>query len=283
MNAMKKDRNTAPIFILSVKALKRFFARTIDYSIGGIVVGLLITHINIFDNFLVRAIVIGGVIWRSDSLRIPLEFILGYLVILVWGLVEAIMLSTWGTTPGKWVFRITLRNSNGEKLTFPDALKRSILVLSGGLGLGLPIVFLVTCILSYADFIRKGITYWDNKGKYVISYGSNVDPSLLSRIRIIIMTFFLINFVLVCIHETNNKEINRSMKELSQFLDENPLITVPITEGPSKGKHKVVVGGNIIRGLYSPDTNIYTAIFFQPHTRGGIWLGVLIGGIVYLF
>lgn len=280
---MKKYRKTAPIFKYSGKALTRFFARTIDYSIGGIVVGLVITHINLFDNLLVSGVVIGGVIWRSDSFRIPLELIFGILVILVWVFVEAIMLSTWGTTPGKWIFRITLRDSNGEKLTFPNALKRSILVFFNGVGIGLPIVFLVASILSYIDFSRKGITNWDNMGKYVISYGSYLDSSLLSRIRIILMTFFLINFVLVCIHETNNKEINRSMEELSQFLDKNPLITEPITEGTSKGKHKVVVGGKIIRDLYSMDTRIFSIIFFQPHIRGGIWLGVLIGGLVYLF
>lgn len=62
---------------------------------------------------------------------------------------EPLMLHRWGTTPGKWVFRLRLCQEDGTPLSYEDAFGRTINVLLAGCGLRLPLVSLVTYILSF--------------------------------------------------------------------------------------------------------------------------------------
>jgi len=68
------------------------------------------------------------------------EFALGLAIPFVWLFLEALLLSTWGTTPGKWLFKTWVADAMGNRLSFMDALSRSFSVWFMGLGFGLPIV-----------------------------------------------------------------------------------------------------------------------------------------------
>ncbi|WP_295630173.1 MerR family transcriptional regulator [uncultured Intestinimonas sp.] len=60
---------------------------------------------------------------------------------LLWGiqfLVEPLLLSTWGTTPGKWIFGLQVRSSDGRKLTFGEAQSRLWGLFRYGEGYGIP-------------------------------------------------------------------------------------------------------------------------------------------------
>lgn len=61
---------------------------------------------------------------------------------LLWLPLEAGFLTATGTTPGKWVFGIRVVKSQGQKLAYPEALKRAFLVWVQGEGLGIPVVIL---------------------------------------------------------------------------------------------------------------------------------------------
>jgi hypothetical protein len=86
--------------------LRRFCARLIDYC-------LFYVFIEVF------------------SLMLPLEikeyfyFIFAIVAPLLWIPVEAILLSTWGTTIGKMLFQMVVRGKGKEKLKFKDAFKRA--------------------------------------------------------------------------------------------------------------------------------------------------------------
>jgi len=86
--------------------------------------------------------------------------------------VEPLLLSTWGTTPGKALLKVRLRKKNGEKVTYEEGLLRSVKVCWRGLGLGIPIVALFTQITAYNSLNKTGITSWDKDGNTQITHQS---------------------------------------------------------------------------------------------------------------
>src|SRR3990167_10271102 len=64
---------------------------------------------------------------------IPFEFF-------VWIPIEALLLSTLGTTPGKWFLRTQLKQGKKKTMDYLTALRRSFSVWFRGLGMGIPIV-----------------------------------------------------------------------------------------------------------------------------------------------
>ncbi|MDD5311051.1 MAG: RDD family protein [Candidatus Omnitrophica bacterium] len=87
----------------------------------------------------------------------------------VWVFIESLLLSTWGATPGKWLLNITVRDSNGQKLRYLAALKRSLKVWIIGLltGFSFPLSFLAMFFNNQA-ISNKGVTIWDREGQFVI-------------------------------------------------------------------------------------------------------------------
>lgn len=85
---------------------------------------------------------------------IPFEFF-------IWVPVESILLSTWGTTPGKFFLKTRLKAGKNYRLNFMMALRRSFAVWLRGLGMGiLGINFFCLC-LAYQKLKIHGITSWD--------------------------------------------------------------------------------------------------------------------------
>ena len=113
-----------------------------------------------------------GLIW--DTIGPPINTKYVFICILpafLWVPVEALLLSTWGTTPGKWLLRTTVRDSTGNKLKFSTALSRSLYVWAWGLGIGFPYATLVAALFAYLELQNKGLTRWDREGEFRISHG----------------------------------------------------------------------------------------------------------------
>lgn len=107
------------------------------------------------------------------------------LMMFIWIFVETILLSTWGTTLGKWLFNIHVLNNEGRKPSFSQALKRSILVWFRGMGCCLPFIVLITHIVSYRLLKKNGVTSWD-QDCYL-----NVEHTKLGIIKKIMCILFL--------------------------------------------------------------------------------------------
>lgn len=80
-------------------------------------------------------------------------------VYLVWILLEAQFLATWGTTPGKWLLKTKVRDKNNNKLSLKTALIRGLLVWF--FGLGMTFFKEIAELLSFYSLKRNGITIWD--------------------------------------------------------------------------------------------------------------------------
>ena len=124
--------------------------------------------------------------WRRLWARFLDLFILGGIPLVIWLLIwcyffpnsnikfsaiifaavfESWLLSKHGTTPGKWLLGISVRESDGGKLTYDHAWKRAW----SALWRSMPIWFPPFGLLAYRDLKTKGATKWDRKGNYVVS------------------------------------------------------------------------------------------------------------------
>ena len=102
-------------------------------------------------------------------------------------LLEACMLYTWGSTPGKSWLGIRVRPLNG-RLSFAAALKRSVLVYVLGMGCMFSFLMLVMLILSYFGVVRRGVALWDiHTGTAPVV---TRQPSVLKRFFVVVYLFF---------------------------------------------------------------------------------------------
>lgn len=122
-------------------------------------------------------------------LGIPVEMWLTVIFILAWIPIEGMLLSTWGTTPGKWIFGITVTDKAGYKFVPGKAMARSLRVAVEGLGIG--VIYPVTCLLAYRRLTRTGSTLWDD------AVGSMVLHENWTMLRIIMAVGSLITLLLI--------------------------------------------------------------------------------------
>lgn len=113
---------------------RRYFARTVDYA-------LCLTLWELFLSAVLRVNILSP---SAGQTILSVIMSLGLLCVL-----EAAFLHFFGTTPGKALFGLKLTRSDGSYFGFLDALWRTGRVVLFGMGLMVPLVSLVTLILSY--------------------------------------------------------------------------------------------------------------------------------------
>lgn len=90
------------------------------------------------------------------------DIALNLMLLALWVPVETLLISAYGTTPGKALLRIRVTDADGYSLAPGTALERSFQVWMRGLGFGVPVVSLVTMVLSYNRLEKQGSTAWDD-------------------------------------------------------------------------------------------------------------------------
>lgn len=110
-----------------------------------------------------------------------------YIVCGVMLFLETFLLSVCGTTLGKWVFGISLRNADNQKITYDQAWRRTLGVFGQGMGYNIPIYSLVCHFKCYDDCKANIQLPWEENLVYVIK----------DRIIVRIIAF-IIAVVLIC-------------------------------------------------------------------------------------
>ena len=119
---------------------RRYFARRLDYYI----VTLFFTAVL-------------ALVFRVNISRIP-GIVDWLLVYVYWALLiplEALLLSRFGTTPGKWIMGIRLEHADGRRLTFSQAAGRAWEAFGRGTGYNIPIYNIYRLWKSYKE-VRDG-------------------------------------------------------------------------------------------------------------------------------
>lgn len=120
----------------------RFWARVLDYNIFSVMLVFILSY-------------------TSISMEIASYIALSLFSVFLWIFVEAAFISLYKTTPGKALLNIHVSDIQNKKLSYTSALKRSFLVWFRGMGMGIPFIWLLTCISGYSALTTKGTTSWD--------------------------------------------------------------------------------------------------------------------------
>jgi hypothetical protein len=160
--------------VTQIRPWVRYWARSIDIFLFCICSGFVL------------GIIAPDVLTASEN-------VLGLLFVFLWCFVEPIFLSTWGSTPGKALLRTTLRNADGSTLNYGSALSRSFDVWLRGLGIGFPLVSLITLLVAYNKLTKNGITSWDQSRNLTVTH-KKIGPA---RVIVAILLFAVFIFFMV--------------------------------------------------------------------------------------
>jgi len=85
-----------------------------------------------------------------------------------WFMVEAWMIQKFGTTPGKWLLGLKVRNDDHSLLTLKAAIWRSIRVMITGVGFGWGLLAVLCQAMSWFTTKRIGRPVWDFLGGHQV-------------------------------------------------------------------------------------------------------------------
>ena len=83
---------------------------------------------------------------------------------------NAALIGFTGSSLGKWLFGVRVAGEDGQPIGVGKALLRELFVWARGMGLGIPVVNLITFWLSYSRLEKNGATPWDEQGHHVVLY-----------------------------------------------------------------------------------------------------------------
>lgn len=158
----------------------RVWARSIDLvlaSVAGVILGILMPSVIIFNsglaNFLVDTVVCSILVCISILLY------------------DTLLLSTWGTTPGKALMGLIVRNSSGNKLTVQLAQRRAWIMLGSGLAYTLWFPFLQ--LINLFLLAKKTSMRWDGSEYGLVLQAPIGDfrRAVVILFSIILMLFFM--------------------------------------------------------------------------------------------
>ena len=129
------DVNVKPLF-----RMRRLCARTLDFTLYNLFLYLCFPSL-----------------FQSTGFHIFL--IIGE--VLTFLVMEPILLSSLSTTPGKFIFGISITNLDGRKLSYGEALNRTLLVLQHGLGFCAPFLKEYMQVNSYITTENDGELIWE--------------------------------------------------------------------------------------------------------------------------
>lgn len=147
------DSASSQALVRSVRPWVRYWARSFDVTLFMVLVGILVFFFApdlLTGNY-------GGLALELGSL-------------FLWVFVEALLLVTFGRTPGKWLFKTHLNLISGRPISYSDALRRSRKAWWRGMGAGIPIVSLITLVIAHNRLKKKRHTSWDGEGHFAVTH-----------------------------------------------------------------------------------------------------------------
>jgi len=129
---------------------RRLLARSLDQSLYGILWAAI--HYFVF--------------WWHPPNNFLYNLLDSYILIAIMVVVEPALLTFWGTTPGKFIFGLEIRNTDGSRLTYSQGFSRMLGVVAKGLGYGIPIYSMVRCWRSSEATLQGETLSWDEGLSY---------------------------------------------------------------------------------------------------------------------
>ncbi len=112
-------------------------------------------------------------------------WLLLFMALAVWFAAESLFLGLFGTTPGKWLMGLRVRNERGEAPGIPRAFTRSFWVYARGLAFGLLFLTPFAIFVAGAQTLNKGEAPWD-RGLVVDEQGASVQWQVIAFLLVLL-------------------------------------------------------------------------------------------------
>jgi len=89
------------------------------------------------------------------------DYLTGMLVLPIVMVIDALVISQLGSSPGKAIAGLYVAKCDQERLGLETALKRNLFVYGRGLVLGIPLLCLIGYVTGYNAIKEDGLTSWD--------------------------------------------------------------------------------------------------------------------------
>lgn len=162
-------------------AWRRFWARQLDYQLFALTVMMLMVMYTGPDSGLLL-------------LFLGNTGVIGIALVFVFVFVESALLSSFGTTPGKWLLAISIKDQHGNNPSLPMSMARSLSVWVRGVAMGIPLIQLLTFWYSYGELLEKQRSKWDEYA------GTHVAVSAMDGARLILLVLALILTIVCAMH-----------------------------------------------------------------------------------
>lgn len=192
-----------PVTVLTQPSMaRRMLARFTDCAIYAAVLMLLVYILKVpFNEYL---------LFSQPTFWLPLI------------LIEAIMLSNYGATPGKRLMGITVKSlMDGHSPAFRYALSRSFGVFILGMGCFIPLLSIIMMIIA-ANMVRKGsLTLWDNRARTITLALPGKRPSVFLCIFLIFLSIQIVSYCMTPWLPDMMEQLSQASPELVDWLNQH--------------------------------------------------------------
>lgn len=172
-----------------------------------------LVDISLYTALLYTALYIRQVPFSSSLMPSNPLIWLGYV------LLEALLISSLGTTPGKFMLGIQVRCVGEGQMPLGRALSRSCLVFVGGMGMMVSLLPLLMMGFSWWQLRSRGITMWDARCQ---TLPFMLKPSSFGRQLVALFLIFMsVNITLNCMEpwlEPMVQQVEQQAPEMGQML-----------------------------------------------------------------
>ena len=120
-----------------------------------------------------------------EAAAVAEPWLLLFLALAVWFVVESLLIGLFGTTPGKWLMGLRVRDARGEAPGLARAFRRSFAVYARGLAFGLAILTPIAILIAGAQTLSKGAAPWD-QGLVVEDGGASVQWQVIGFLLVLL-------------------------------------------------------------------------------------------------
>lgn len=178
----------------SIKPWRRFFARILD-----IVIFIAVFTVIIFSASQIQQYIAG-----LSMVAINMVFFIFA------GVLSAIVIGLTGSSIGKCLFGIKIRNKYHRKLSIKEAFEREARIFVSGEAFGIPLIGTITMLFAYFKLRETGVTSWDSKGGYTVAYRNNNIKQILLSCAGIMLLFTVVAFANLLVDIKLNKSLSAS-------------------------------------------------------------------------
>ncbi|MCB1097755.1 MAG: RDD family protein [Verrucomicrobiae bacterium] len=155
-------------------------------------------------------------IYAGEGMDLVTSTGLWILATYVWVFIESWLLSTYGTTPGKFLFNLRVVHEDGSLMTYKQALRRSLTVWLRGYGLGIFPLREMLSVMSFIALMQDGKTPWDEQQSLNVAHGGMKPLNWIMLLIAIISLISLKSFVAYRIDPAFREMIDEQMEEATK-------------------------------------------------------------------